>query len=66
MSLASLAQLHHVDGAAAEDVRAAVEGALHDARARGDVEVGGDGAFRLSTQGARFADRVARDVLTRP
>ncbi len=69
VSLSRLARLHHVDGDAGNAVRAAVEAAIDDAVGRGDVVVGTDGdgdVYRLTSRGARFADRVARDVLTGP
>jgi oxygen-independent coproporphyrinogen-3 oxidase len=38
-------------------------GSLERARERGDVQEELDGRLRLTTTGARFADRVARDIL---
>jgi oxygen-independent coproporphyrinogen III oxidase len=42
----------------------AIQASLERARERGDVQGGLDGRLRLTKTGARFADRVARDVLS--
>ncbi len=53
----ALAALHHTTATPA--VQAAVDGAI----GRGDAVRSDDGRVRLTRQGARFADRVGRDVL---
>jgi oxygen-independent coproporphyrinogen-3 oxidase len=52
----ALARLHHTT------VTTSITEALHDAAVRGEVAFA-DGRARLTTLGARFADRVARAVL---
>ncbi len=59
VDLAALAMLHRI--AVPPDVTRALEQAC----ARGDAVVDGD-RYRLTLRGARFADRVARDVLVTP
>jgi oxygen-independent coproporphyrinogen-3 oxidase len=57
VDVAQLAALHHAD------LTAATEASLQRACERGDVVSGPDRRLRLTARGARFADRVARDVL---
>jgi len=57
VDVTALAALHRTT--ATPQVQAALDGAV----ARGDAERGDDGRIRLTRQGARFADRVGRDVL---
>ena len=60
VDLGALARLHRTR--VPEDVKQALEAAV----ARGDAAWGTDGRLRLTGQGARFADRVARDVVRSP
>jgi oxygen-independent coproporphyrinogen-3 oxidase len=57
IDLDALATLHRT--AVTPTIRAALDAAI----ARGDVVSGSDGRLRLTRTGARFADRVGRDVL---